>query len=155
MFWGTSDADSIRGGDGRQFIYAGGGNDLLFGGPGNDVLFGSAGADDFHGGDGTGDAVSYEDSANVHVTMDAAPDDGQSGEGDNVRIDVEAVYGSAGNDTIIGNGNPNQLHGGEGNDTLRGLGGNDLLDGGGASPGRRRTRTTARTCSSAARASTR
>lgn len=132
-FVGTSGNDTFRGGDGRQFFDPGSGNDALFGGPGNDVMTGGFGADDFHGGQGT-DAVSYADDFKVTVTMDSVADDGQGDEGDNVRADVETVFGSQGADVLIGNDGPNQLHGGEGNDTLRGLGGDDLLDGGGAPP---------------------
>jgi Ca2+-binding RTX toxin-like protein len=132
----------------EDLLFGGEGNDILVGGPGDDEERGQAGSDTFYqesaanGGDlmigsfGT-DTVRYRDvsgaspnrSANVTVTVDNQANDGQSGEGDNVRKDIEKVYGGDGNDTLTGDENPNRLFGLGGNDTLRGLGGNDTLTG--------------------------
>ncbi len=43
---------------------------------------------------------------------------------------VMVVNGGAGDDTINGNSNNDQLSGGDGNDTINGLGGNDTMNGG-------------------------
>ncbi len=92
------------------------------------------GADDITGGDGTGDLVSYvgRDGDITYTGEDNLANDGESNEGDNVRDDVEWVYGGAGDDTLTGtnntNGGFNDLRGMMGNDTVNGLAGNDWLD---------------------------
>jgi hypothetical protein len=92
------------------------------------------GADDITGGDGTGDLVSYvsRDGDIMYTGEDNLPNDGESNEGDNVRSDVEWVYGGAGNDTLTGtdntNGGFNDLRGMMGDDTVYALAGNDWLD---------------------------
>jgi Ca2+-binding RTX toxin-like protein len=92
------------------------------------------GADDIAGGDGVGDLVSYvgRDGAITYTGDDNVANDGESGEGDNVRSDVEWVYGGAGNDSLTGtdntNGGFNDLRGMMGNDIVNALAGNDWLD---------------------------
>jgi len=92
------------------------------------------GADDITGGDGTGDLVSYasRDAGVTYTGEEDVANDGESGEGDDVRSDVEWVYGGAGDDTLTGtnntNGGFNDLRGMRGNDTVYGLAGNDWLD---------------------------
>jgi len=92
------------------------------------------GADDITGGDGTADLVSYvgRDAGITYTGEDDLANDGQSGEGDNVRSDVEWVYGGAGNDSLTGtnntNGGFNDLRGMMGTDTVNALAGNDWLD---------------------------
>jgi Ca2+-binding RTX toxin-like protein len=46
----------------------------------------------------------------------------------NVHGDIEKIIGTKYNDTIIGNGNANQIDAGAGNDAIDGGGGNDYLD---------------------------
>jgi hypothetical protein len=92
------------------------------------------GADDITGGNGSGDLVSYvsRDSNITYTGEDDQANDGASNEGDNVRSDVEWVYGGAGNDTLTGTNNTkggfNDLRGMKGRDTVYGLAGNDWLD---------------------------
>ena len=64
------------------------------------------------------DSVSYgERTANVIVDLGGAvPNDGESGEGDLVGVDVEDVLGGAGNDLLVGSAAANHLSGGLGND---------------------------------------
>jgi Ca2+-binding RTX toxin-like protein len=126
----------LRGGTGDDIISAGptsssnilnggAGRDTLNGGSGSDFFLGGAGPDTFTGGGGLSDVVSYQESgAGVVVDIDNAPDDGVAGEGDNVRTDVEFIYGSEFGDTITG---------GAANDILSGFGGSDVLDGGAGS----------------------
>jgi Ca2+-binding RTX toxin-like protein len=68
----------------------------------------------------------------VRVTLDGRANDGEIGiaEKDNVRQDVEEVFGGSGNDRLTGNASANVLDGGSGNDILIGGGGNDQLAGG-------------------------
>ncbi len=106
---GTSDDDQL---------YGRAGNDTLNGLGGNDDLDGGPGADDLRGGRGI-DAATYGGRRNeVTVTVDNRPNDGEPGEGDNVRSDIEAVYGGQGADTLVGR-KP---------DAFFGAGGNDFID---------------------------
>jgi Ca2+-binding RTX toxin-like protein len=59
-----------------------------------------------------------------------AGDDGAPGEGDDIRDDVEAVVGGAGDDVLTGGDHADMLLGGNGDDTLAGGLGNDSLIGG-------------------------
>ena len=123
--------DALVGTSGPDSLYGRGGNDRLNGAGGNDDLDGGGGADDIRGGAGSNDAVSYAGSfAGVTVTLDNKANDGAFGEGDNVHSDVEDIYGSPGNDTLIGNRGANTIDGGPGDDTILGGKGVDGLYGG-------------------------
>lgn len=154
---GGGGADLLIGGANNDTIYGGAGNDTLVGGLGDDTLNGDAGDDRFwdiavvfddddgwiagtpavtgndvfNGGLGT-DTVDYSDRTGaLTITADGvAANDGESGETDNVKADVEIVLGGAGGDTISGSAGDNTLNGGGGADTLNGLGGSDRLVGG-------------------------
>ena len=128
--------DLLEGGEGPDMLDGGRGDDVLLGGNGPDVLDGGPGADDLSGGREDADvldldSVTYPRTGPVRVTVDGVADDGEPGEGDNVRPDVEAVLGGRGDDVLVGNGETmNALFGGGGNDRLLGLGGEiDLLFG--------------------------
>jgi hypothetical protein len=127
---GGDGPDTLTGTAENDTLYGRGGNDTLDGGGGNDDLDGGAGADDLRGGTGV-DAASYVGPGGVNVTLDDAPNDGHEGEGDNVHLDVEAVYGGSGADTLSGNRAGNTLDGGDGSDHLIGGRGRDFLFGGG------------------------
>lgn len=104
---GGGDDDILRGGDGDDTLIGGDGRDRLFGRDGNDSLQGDDGADRLDGGrdddflDGglgpdvingrRGDdtAVYLGRPSEVTVTFDDVPNDGEAGEGDNVRSSVE------------------------------------------------------------------
>src|SRR5205823_1580807 len=65
------------------------------------------------------------------IGLGTLPDDGEAGEGDNVRTDVEIVLCGSGADRVSSeSGRAVQFYGGAGDDTLIGGSGNDLLDGG-------------------------
>lgn len=129
----------IHGSAGNDTISAGGGNDTLFGESGLDYLFGSDGRDLLSGGTngdnmlggGGVDTVDYKSrTKDLHIGLGTAADDGEAGEGDNVRTDIEIVISGSGNDYIMTNsGRSVQFYGGAGNDTLVGGSGNDILDG--------------------------
>ncbi|HEX8105486.1 MAG TPA: hypothetical protein VF533_22920 [Solirubrobacteraceae bacterium] len=143
---GNTARNRIEGGDGADTVNGGGGDDELYGdytytnfsntsadtlngGPGNDTLMGGFGADVHSGGDGIDVAVYVDRSARVVVTINGIAQDGETGEGDNVKLDVEGVVGGAGNDALTGSGDDETLIGGGGDDVLSGLGGDDLLQG--------------------------
>lgn len=111
--------------------------DRLLGGAGYDVLQGDLGDDDISGGAGQ-DEVRYDtDTApfGIHVTLDGVADDGiktplgGSVEKDNVRPDVEDLYGTQAADVLIGSSAANRISGNSGNDEIRGGAGDDSLTG--------------------------
>ncbi len=109
----------VLGGLGADVLTGGPVADVLRGGDGSDHLSGRGGADDLGGGTGS-DAVSYrERTTGVTVDLDGAADDGEPGEGDRVRTDVERLWGSEG---------PDVLTAGALAETLYGFGGADRLD---------------------------
>ncbi|MGO4126825.1 hypothetical protein AB4Z01_20655 [Inquilinus sp. YAF38] len=104
-------------------------DDTLVGGAGNDTLFGRGGADHLDGGDGVLDITSYTDST-AAVTIDLSLGTGHGGyaEGDTLS-GIEIVFGSAFDDTLIGDGAANFLCGLGGDDRLVGGAGADFLFG--------------------------
>jgi Ca2+-binding RTX toxin-like protein len=131
---GTASPDAICGMGGNDKINGLGGNDRLLGGVGNDTIDGGTGADRMQGEAGT-DVVTYAGRGPTQgVAVDLDDDsisDGEPGEGDDVRDDVENLTGGAGVDTLHGSTiAANTLTGGAGVDNLDGRAGNDKLDGG-------------------------
>ncbi|MGB7159985.1 MAG: hypothetical protein WBD40_18105 [Tepidisphaeraceae bacterium] len=130
--------NTLRGGLGNDTLAGLGGNDkldghkhkdLLDGGAGNDRLVPGLGRDRIGGGEGR-DYVDYRQrTANLVVTLDDLPNDGEAGENDNVAHDVEDIRGGAGDDHLAGNSRGNRLYGNAGNDTLLGHAGSDTLFG--------------------------
>ncbi|WP_439660531.1 calcium-binding protein [Lentzea sp. HUAS TT2] len=155
---GGSGDDTLFGGGGDDLITGEAGVDFLFGEAGNDELIGGLGNDAAIGGDGndsSGSLVSLDgadtfdggagiDTANysarqfgagrtLTVSLDSVANDGEQGEGDNNRIDVENVNGAVGANIIIGNNSANVLRGGQSADIIRavdGISGNDTVIGG-------------------------
>jgi hypothetical protein len=123
---------TILGGDGRDTLRGRAGNDVIQGGAGRDLMIPGGGADSVSGG-ADPDTGSYEDRTGaqpVIVTLDNVANDGQPGEGDNIGSDVENLVGGAGDDTLTGDGGPNDIDGGDGGDVINPLGGADFVDGG-------------------------
>ena len=120
---GGAGNDHLVGSSVNNTMVGGLGDDALDGGLGDDTFLSNAdpdGADVFIGAAGR-DQVSWADrSAGVQADPDNAPDDGGSGERDNVHSDVEALIGGSGNDALTG---------GPGADTITGGSGDDLIDG--------------------------
>ncbi len=128
---GNLGRDTLIGQAGIDRMFSGEGNDVLDGGPGNDDLDGGPGGDSMTGGLDR-DEVSYSGrTVGVSVDLDDVNDDGQSGEFDNVRSDVEDITGGTGADQLTGSSAANRLLGNGGDDTLDGGVGPDLLGGGG------------------------
>jgi hypothetical protein len=125
---GNDGNDAIDGGPGGDSLSDGAGNDTVAGGAGGDFFRAGGGSDTYIGGDGDDD-VSYEDrTAGVTVTLNAQPDDGEAGEGDNV--DAEVVEGGSGPDHLTGNDVGNTLEGNDGDDTISAGGSEDRVDAG-------------------------
>jgi Ca2+-binding RTX toxin-like protein len=154
----AADIEDLAGGSGDDYLVGNGapnrltgnaGNDWLSGGPAGDcsvdvdVLDGGAGddrflqgasadcADSMLGGVGVDRADYQQRTGNVLITLEGTPNDGESGEADNVKTDVEQVLGGGGDDVITGSSNGDELHGGPGADVLTGGAGNDVLIGDG------------------------
>jgi Ca2+-binding RTX toxin-like protein len=130
---GSGDGDTISAGAGNDRINGGDGDDTELGGDGNDTFTqqgGENGGDNMRGDAGI-DSVKYDQrSGNVTVTVNSIAGDGETGEGDNVRRDVEKVFGGSGNDNFTGDGGTEHFYGNGGSDTLRGADGADRLWGG-------------------------
>ena len=132
---GSTDNETLRGGAGDDTLYGYAGDDTLYGDNGDDFIderdnatsTSASGKDYISGGQGS-DTVSYSLRAgNISVEIDNQADDGEDGEDDNVRSDVENVIGGAGNDNITGSTAANQITGGMGDDILNGGSGDDTF----------------------------
>jgi len=115
-FGGTDSLVGITAISGTSFA------DTLLGGTSNDRFRGGLGNDSLDGGAGTSDMVDYANlAASQAVSVNLASgraNDGQGGTDTLIRI--EQVRGSAGNDTIIGDGVDNIFRGNAGSDSLDG-----------------------------------
>jgi hypothetical protein len=130
MLHGGAGDDVLRGNDGDDFLTGGDGNDALRGEAGIDLLDGGAGADFMSGGADV-DTVTYSSrTGNVTADIDNLADDGEVGENDEIRSDVQNVVGGSGNDVLIGSLGSNVLSGLDGDDTMDGGLGSDSLSGG-------------------------
>ncbi len=118
----TGDAgdDIVDGAEGEDRLNGSAGDDTLRGFTGDDLLDGGAGADTMTGGDGV-DTVTYASrTADVVVDTLGAPDDGEQGENDQVRTDIESVRTGSGDDTIdIADGATGAASCGAGSDTVK------------------------------------
>lgn len=135
--YGGSGDDTITGNSTANVLYGQAGNDVISGLAGNDLFNGDGGDDTIDGGTG-GDTVyggtgvdtadfSARTSPLTITTGNNTANDGQAGESDNIRSDIEVVRGGSANDTISGGAAADTLDGGAGRDTLDGLAGNDTL----------------------------
>ena len=139
--------DTIRGGAGKDFLVGGAGDDKLLGQGSNDTLRGENGNDRLDGGTGYDRVFEWAD---VNFTITDSQLSGglgtdlisnfeevklTGGVGAN-RLDAggfsgrAVLWGSGGEDTLIGGGDRDQLNGGPGDDSIVGNGGNDTLYGG-------------------------
>ena len=134
---GTAIRNLIQGGDGNDWINGRAGPDVLVGGIGDDTLLGGddpdtidggSGADSIDGGAGM-DWARYLDSA-LGVTVNLMTGMGTTGDaaGDTLTT-IEWIWGSAHDDTLIGDNAVNMLRGGDGADVIQGYQGNDILEG--------------------------
>ncbi len=139
-------AGNLDGGPGNDTLIGSPSADKLRGGSGKDSLDGRDGADDLRGGSGT-DTLAYLATRQnpVGVTIgsgdgnDGGPEDQTGSRRDTVHGDIEVVFGTIGNDVLVGDrssetlfglGGDDVLFGNRGNDTLLGFDGGDLMVGG-------------------------
>ncbi|MBD2749776.1 hypothetical protein IC232_24155 [Microvirga sp. BT688] len=119
-FQGSAYADELTGSNLNNELNGNGGNDTLKGRGGADWLYGGAGYD----------FASYTDATySVVANLSNARENAGDAAGD-VYISIEALSGSAHNDTLTGNWDGNNLYGHNGDDRLVGLAGRDYLVGG-------------------------
>jgi Ca2+-binding RTX toxin-like protein len=124
------DVEDLSGGSDNDILVGGGGDGLIEGGRGDDILDGGSGADTLLGGGGR-DVASYAGrSAGVLVDLAVGGGDGQPGENDDIRPDVEEVQGGGGSDTLHGDGGAKSLFGGPGDDFIDARDGVDQVGGG-------------------------
>jgi hypothetical protein len=121
---------------GSSMVYGLAGNDTLDEGPDGD----NGATETYAGGDGIDTITYHSRTANLTVVMDGmtASGDPSGAEQDIINTDVENLYGGAGQDTLTGNDNDNDIEGNgyyllgtetAGGDTLCGMAGNDTLVG--------------------------
>ena len=132
--------DTLKAGDGEDTLYPGTDNDNVDAGDGDDYIDGgtaTSGADVLLGGTGFDRLYFGSRSADLVIDLDNQPDDGQAGEGDNVRADFERIDLGAGNDNLniaTGPANTiaadNEVYGVGGNDTIKTGLGEDYVEGG-------------------------
>ena len=137
---GSDVSNTIEGGEGADTIWGGLANascesdvDTLKGDDGDDVFEMSDTSDcsdTIYGGAGTDTADYHERTNALTITINSVANDGEASEEDNIRTDVENIYGGLGADEITGSTSANVLHGGPGVDTLYGGSGDDTLIGG-------------------------
>ncbi len=130
ILYGLGGNDSLWGGAGDNVLAGHEGNDTLSGGLGEDYLLGGIGNDQLDGGAGM-DWAAYEDATSaVSVNLALTIAQNTLGGGIDRLIGIENLYGSAFNDTLIGDAGVNYLSGGAGDDQLVGGAGDDHLSGG-------------------------
>jgi Ca2+-binding RTX toxin-like protein len=127
---GVNKPTVLNGGAGNDYLYSGPAADALNGGDGDDFLNGGLGSDFLSGGAGQDWASYASRAAAVNLSLDNVANDGQAGEKDDIRSDVENLAGGNGDDTLTGDKDTNTLVGNGGADKLYGQDGNDVLDGG-------------------------
>ncbi len=144
---GNESSNKIQGGDGNDWIDGGAANadctldvDSLEGENGDDNFDQGATADCgdvIVGGAGVDTVLYWLRSTAVTAAIDNKVGDGDptasmgAGEGDNIKTDVENIWGGDGADVLTGSAYANEIHGGDGDDTINGAAGNDTLYGDG------------------------
>lgn len=129
---GGEGSDNLDGGDGHDAVEGGSGNDNLNGGIGNDRIApdnGAIGNDVVNGGVGI-DTVDYRTlggSQGIQLDLRLTGAQDTKGAGIDTILNIEQIYGSNYNDTIIGTDGDNWMHASKGSDSLFGANGNDLL----------------------------
>ncbi|WP_107498404.1 M10 family metallopeptidase C-terminal domain-containing protein [Thalassobius sp. I31.1] len=126
--YGDHANNAIWGHKGNDFLSGRGGNDALYGGGGNDVLVGGSGGDVLNGGTGY-DRAQYLGGSRVTADLLNSSNNRGNAIGDTY-ISIERLYGSAFNDSLLGDHANNAIWGHYGADDLFGRGGNDALYGG-------------------------
>ncbi|HEX9822928.1 MAG TPA: calcium-binding protein [Actinomycetota bacterium] len=123
----VSSVEVIVGSDFGDTLRGSASDDVLRGGPGDDTLAGGPGDDELDGGEGfdTADYTGAEGGIRADLAAGTV-----AGEGSDAVVLVERVRGTAANDELTGDDQPNVLEGGAGDDTIDGGEGADRLVGG-------------------------
>lgn len=120
LIFGDNGNNDINGTINADSIFAQGGNDTINGSWGNDAINGGSGVDMLDYSNGLGS-----------MTINLATGQATSGWfGTDTLVSIEEAQGAAGDDSITGNGQDNELRGNDGDDTLIGGAGDDSLYGG-------------------------
>ncbi|MGD9800769.1 MAG: hypothetical protein AB7V02_09245, partial [Parvularculaceae bacterium] len=121
--------ENATGGSGDDSLLGNASNNLLLGRDGDDILMGRAGADTLNGGAGF-DTATYMDAGSA-VAVSLGSNSGSVGDaaGDKL-IGIEALFGSAYNDTLSGGNKADVIDGFDGDDLISGGNNNDTLLGG-------------------------
>ena len=106
--FGSPFADTLTGSEVLNFLRGNGGDDILDGGADNDFA-------DYRGATGP-------------VQVNLATGRSAGADGVDTLISIEAIRGSAFDDTLIGDAGPNIIRGGGGNDSIDGAGGEDWIE---------------------------
>lgn len=124
---GGAGNDTLTGDAGDDVLRGFAGRDTLTGGAGDDQLEGGAGADILDGGSGFDWAVYRNSTAGVTVDLNVTGAQKSSGEASgDILSGIEAIWGSAYNDRLIGDATDNnRFEGGAGADYIDGGLGND------------------------------
>jgi uncharacterized delta-60 repeat protein len=126
---GTPGNDVICGLGGEDRLLGGDGDDRLDGGDGHDRMAGGPGNDLFAGGEGDDAAVFQAAIGPMQVDLAAGTAAGE-GEGADVLVSMETVYGGPSADEIAGGSGDDTMWGGRGADKLNGRGGSDFIPAG-------------------------
>jgi Ca2+-binding RTX toxin-like protein len=137
---GAAGLDALKAGDGFDSLYPGADNDTVDAGEGGDYLDGGgatpSGTDSWIGGPGFDRLYLGGRTADLIIDLDNQADDGEAGENDNIRTDIERFDLGAGNDTLNAAtaaanavGADNEIYGNNGNDTIKSGPGEDYADG--------------------------
>ncbi len=129
--------DKLLGDRGNDTILAGAGNDPIWPGPGADSVDGGGGNDTIHTGTGNDGDDSYDGGAGrdwlehkgatpISINLETGS---ATGRGSDTVSSIELVFGTPGNDVMVGDAADNTFWGGAGDDNLSGGPGNDLLEG--------------------------
>lgn len=128
---GTSEADTIIGGDGDDGIWGGAGDDRIEGGHGVDLVVAGAGDDIITDSGDTGDFLKGEDGDDIIANSNGL-DVLMGGDGKDVflvGVDATEVFGGEGDDFMLGGLDHDFLLGNEGDDWMEGGDGFDVLNG--------------------------
>ncbi|WP_186002769.1 calcium-binding protein [Mycobacterium sp. KBS0706] len=127
--------DAIKGSSAANTLVGGTGKDKLTGLAGADTLQGGSDDDLLDGGDGI-DTIDYDGPAAVTVNLSTLTASGGDAQGDVIGAGIENIRGTGiYNDILTGSAVANVLDGYGGNDTLNGMTGNDILVGGAGADG--------------------
>ncbi|HUB23845.1 MAG TPA: FG-GAP-like repeat-containing protein, partial [Tepidisphaeraceae bacterium] len=138
---GGAGDDSLTGGGGDNVLIGNGGNDTLIGGGGTSLLIPaqrgvfsdqSSGNDSLVGGGGLTIADFSGRTDPLLLSNDGQPDSGDAAEGEQITIatSINAIFGGAGNDTIVGTAPNMLLSGGAGADSIVAAQAGDVIAGG-------------------------